>query len=94
MAAYMITEILSVRDIDSMNEYRQKAGTVVAQFGGRFLARAEPCLRLEGEWARVAIVEFPDLQTAQKFYQSDDYSAIKKIRHQAADARIIVIDGI
>jgi len=46
------------------------------------------------EWARVAIVEFPDLQTAQKFYQSDDYSAIKKIRHQAADARIIVIDGI
>jgi hypothetical protein len=37
---------------------------------------------------------FPDLQTAQKFYQSDDYSATKKIRHQAADARIIVIDGI
>jgi len=94
MAAYMITEILSVTDTELMNEYRQKAGSVVARFRGRFVARAEPCLKLEGEWARVAIVEFPDLQTAQQFYDSEDYSALKTMRHRAANARIIVIAGI
>jgi uncharacterized protein (DUF1330 family) len=67
MAAYMITEILSVKDMALMNEYRQEAGTVAARFGGRFLARAEPCLRLEGEWARVAIVDFPICKLRRSF---------------------------
>jgi uncharacterized protein (DUF1330 family) len=92
-SAYMITEILSVTDADLMNEYRSKAGQVVAHYGGRFIARAEPCLRLEGEWARVAIVKFPDLPTAQAFYDSQEYSALKEIRQRAATARILVLGG-
>jgi uncharacterized protein (DUF1330 family) len=90
----MITEILSVTDANLMNEYRSKAGQVVAQYGGRFLARVEPCIRLEGEWARVAIVEFPDLRAAQAFYDSEEYSVLKAIRHRAATARILVVSGV
>ncbi|WP_255352280.1 MULTISPECIES: DUF1330 domain-containing protein [Sphingomonadaceae] len=90
----MITEITSVTDTVLMTEYHEKVAPIIEAFGGRFLARAEPCVALEGEWARVVIIEFPSFETAEQFYQSEEYSLIKELRDRAATARIIVLGGV
>jgi uncharacterized protein (DUF1330 family) len=92
MSAYMVVE-LTVKDPAGMDEYRKQTGPIVTRFGGRFMARPEPCLRLEGEWARVAIVEFPDLEAAKAFYESEEYRPLIKLRKQASEGRIIVVGG-
>jgi len=89
----MITEVLQIRDSQLMAEYREAAAPLIARHGGRFLARSEPCAKLEGDWARVAIVSFPDMAAAQHFYNSPEYTLLRQKRERAADARIIVIEG-
>lgn len=94
MTAYMITEVSNITDPDAMAAYRQGAGPLIQQYGGTFLARAEPCSKLEGEWSRVAVVSFPDIDTAERFYHSPEYKALKERRAQAATVRIIVLESM
>jgi uncharacterized protein (DUF1330 family) len=47
----------------------------------------------EEKW-RIVVVEFPDLQKAQDFYNSADYADAKKIREGAALAQFVAIEGV
>ncbi len=51
---------------------------------------------LEGGWApkRVVVVEFPDLTTAQKFYDSPEYRAAREVRAGAAMMRMVAVEGV
>ena len=95
MPCYFIGEV-DVRDPEGYRAYADAVPPLLEKYGGRFLVKGGPTLRLEGfaPQARIALVEFPDMETAQAFWNSDEYQAIAMIRNRTAVARAFLVDGI
>lgn len=94
MVAYLMVRA-DVRDKEAYGEYAKRSPAIVAQFGGRYLARGGETISLEGaeESRRVVIIEFPSLATAKAFYESPEYQAARAYRADAGEAEFIVVDG-
>jgi uncharacterized protein (DUF1330 family) len=96
MPAYVIASVTEARDQDKLVEYRERNTGVVAAHGGRFVARGGPHEILEGDYSpvRVVIIEFPDMDAARGWYQSDDYAPLRELRRSASDTDILVVEGV
>ena len=96
MPAYVIATVTNARDPDKLAEYRDRNTGVVAAHGGRFIARGGRHEILEGDYApkRVVIIEFPDLEAAKGWYESDGYAPLRELRRSASDTDILVVEGI
>jgi uncharacterized protein (DUF1330 family) len=94
MAAYLIADI-QVTDPASYDGYRPLAAASVARFGGRFVVRGGNIDLLEGgpEPERIVVIEFPDADTARRWYQSDEYQKALKIRQSASHGRVFLVEG-
>lgn len=92
--AYIIARV-DVYDWDAYREYMKHTPRVVSQYGGRFIARGASPTTLEGqkEELRVVIMEFPSIENAKAFYNSQEYSDTKKIREGGASAQFIAVNG-
>lgn len=76
MAVYAMVHI-DVNDADEYAKYAEIAGPAVAKFGGTFLARGGECVQMEGKGrARNVIIRFGDMETAKKFYHSEEYQKL------------------
>jgi len=88
MHAYMIVTA-SIKDRDKfISGYGAKAGALVEKFGGRYVLRGPGAELLEGEFgdgASMVISEWPDKETAKKFWDSPEYAEAKKLRADIAD---------
>ena len=95
MTAYIITQV-DVHDPRTFDQYRAKAGPVLARFGGEFLVRGGKMEVLEGDWpyGRGVIIKFRDRTSAKKWHESAEYGEIKTLRHASAKANMVVVDGI
>jgi uncharacterized protein (DUF1330 family) len=95
MAAYVIVDI-EVTDPVGYEEYRKLAAPAVAAFGGQVLVRGGATATLEGNWRpkRVVLLEFPDVQRAQAWWASEEYSAARAIRQRTASTNMVVAEGI
>ena len=94
MPAYIIADI-QVTDPVAYDDYRPLAATSVARFGGRFIVRGGKVHLLEGEPQpeRIVVIEFPDVDTARRWYQSEEYQAALKIRQAASRGRVLLVEG-
>ena len=94
MPAYVIVDI-EVSDPDKFAAYREAAPAAVEAGGGKYIARGGEIAVLEGDWnpSRVTVVEFPDVETAQRFYDSEQYRAARALREGAAQFKMIVVAG-
>ncbi len=94
MAAYVIAEI-NVTDPAGFEAYRDAVPATIQQYGGKYLVRGGTVAPLEGDWApRIVVIEFPDQETAQRWYDSAEYTGIKGGRTAASDGRMAIVDGI
>ena len=95
MPAYVIADI-EITDPAVYEEYRSKVPATIAQYGGRYVARGGKTESLEGGWApkRIALLEFPSLAQAQKWYRSSEYAPLIKIRQKASRGRVIMVEGV
>ena len=93
--AFLVAEI-NVTDAAGYRPYAEKAATIVAQFGGQYLARGGATKSIEGAAPanRIAIIEFPDMATLEKFETSAEYGAVRPIRQRAATSRIFAVEGV
>jgi len=93
--AFLVAEI-NITDAAGYRPYSEKAATIVAQFGGQYLARGGATKSIEGATPanRIAIIEFPDMATLEKFEASAEYDAIRPVRQKAATSRIFAVEGI
>ncbi len=50
---------------------------------------------LEGEPQpeRIVVIEFPDADTARRWYQSEEYQTALKIRRAASRGRVLLVEG-
>ena len=93
--AYLVAEV-QVTDPEAYKPYIPKAAQIVAQHGGKYLARGGKTLPLEGAEpaGRIAIVQFPNVDALQKFYNSPEYREIAPIRQGASKSRFFAIEGL
>ena len=94
MSAYLIVRA-EVTDPDRYAVYARHTPRLIADHGGKFIARGGSVETIEGdtEQGRVVVVEFPDADTARRFYHSEDYQRIVGIRLNASDSEMILVDG-
>ena len=94
MGAMIIFMRERVRDASEMDAYNGKAGATLAGHPGTPRAFYGPCETLEGAPVEGAVViEFPDMAAARAWYDSPAYTEAKKHRFQAADYRVIFVEG-
>jgi uncharacterized protein (DUF1330 family) len=94
MAAYVIADV-DVTNPTGYEPYRPLAAASIARFGGRFVVRGGAAELLEGTPApgRTVVIEFPDADTAKRWYFSDEYQQALKIRQANSTARVILVEG-
>jgi len=96
MPAYVIAAVTEAWDQDALIEYRARNTDAVGAHGGRFIARGGPHQVLEGDWKalRLVIIEFPDMDAARRWYESDEYAPLRALRQGASTTNIMVVDGV
>jgi len=82
MPAYVIVEIV-VHDPVLFEEYKKKAPSSIAAYGGKYLVRGGVVETLDGTWApeRLVVLEFPSMARAREWYASEMYAEAIKLRH-------------
>ncbi len=95
MSAYLIVG-LDVHDEETMRKYRELAPPSIAAYGGRYLVRGGAMDVLEGNWTprRTVVLEFPDMASLKRWYDSPDYEPIRALRFRAASADVIAVEGM
>jgi uncharacterized protein (DUF1330 family) len=95
MPAYCIVD-LEVTDPAGFEEYRQLVPATIQQYGGRYVVRGGAVETLEGDWQpkRVVVLEFPSLEQARRWYNSEAYRAPKALRFKTAKSKLILVEGV
>ena len=95
MPAYVIAQI-ELHDPKAYERYRAEVPATIAQYGGRYLARGGATETLTGDWQpeRLVILEFPSLEQAKAWWDSPEYTALRKIRESASQGKILLVQGL
>jgi uncharacterized protein (DUF1330 family) len=95
MPAYFIVD-LDVTDAVAFEEYRKQVPPTIARYGGKFLARGGRCETIEGAWApkRLVLLEFPSMEAAKRWYESEEYRAPKALRLRSSRGSAILVEGV
>lgn len=95
MSAYIIVEI-EVTDPVRYEAYKTAAAASLARHGGTYVVRGGAAETLEGDWQpkRIVVLKFDSVERAKAWWSSADYAAPKKLRHETARTRMIVVEGL
>jgi len=95
MPAYVVVNI-SVHEPEPYAQYRAMAPPTIALYGGRYIARGGATEVKEGDWRpeRLVILEFPDVASAEAWWNSPEYAPAKALRQSCADAQLVITAGI
>ena len=102
MAAYVIAGN-DVTNLQSMQQYVKAAAPTLAPFAGKLLvptiellATGGEIVHLEGDFKpmRVVVIEFPNMERAQAWYDSDEYQAIINLRLEGSVGGGLIADGV
>jgi uncharacterized protein (DUF1330 family) len=96
--AFVIVERTETTGSESIqNEYAKLAREILPRYGGRYLARSQNNLLLEGAGSApccMAILQFPNLDAVRKWYDSPENQSAAKVRQSGAKFRIVAIEGL
>jgi uncharacterized protein (DUF1330 family) len=95
MPAYVIAEV-TVTDPTTMEEYRKQVPATIARYGGRFLVRGGAHETIEGDWkpTRLVILEFPSMEQARRWYDSEEYREPKALRIKSGRTNLVMVEGV
>jgi uncharacterized protein (DUF1330 family) len=95
MAAYVIVDI-DILDPQGYEEYKKLTPATLALYNGKFVVHGGIAETLEGDWepGRLVVLEFPTIADAKLWRASAEYAPAKHIRHNSANTRMIVVEGL
>ncbi|ATW03394.1 DUF1330 domain-containing protein [Sphingorhabdus sp. YGSMI21] len=76
--------------------YSPATAKLAGEMGGKYIVRGRGGEVLEGsaeDGASAVIIEWPDRETALKFWHSPEYAEIKKLRDGLADVTVTLVEG-
>ena len=96
MPAYAVFDVLQVTDVAKMSLYRQGVLATIQKYGGRVLVAGGACDVVEGTAKPTfpVILEFPSVEAAKRWYDSEEYTPLKALRHAAARANGFFVQGV
>jgi uncharacterized protein (DUF1330 family) len=95
MPAYFLVDILAIKDPAKMERYRSQVAPVVEKFGARYLVVGGPSHAVEGSYQPTfpVLVQFPSMEDAQRWYDSEEYRELKDLRLGATVSNAFFMDG-
>ncbi|MBS3929128.1 MAG: DUF1330 domain-containing protein [Sphingomonadales bacterium] len=95
MPAYIVFIKEREHDAGAMATYATAAGPSLGGHSAKPLAYYGAIETLEGPEAQGSvIIEFPDMEAARAWYQSDAYQAARAHRFAGADYRVFITQGL
>lgn len=95
MSYYLLVGI-DVHDLDTYNEYFERAMPSLEKYGVEILAYTDSPVALEeaNPFERYVVVKFTDRATFEQWYSSKEYQNVIPLRQAAATTRMLVgVDG-
>lgn len=95
MKYYAVVE-MEITDRSWIAEYVKNVTRMVEQYGGRYLARTSKVEKVEGERKPpqvFLILEWPSKETAQAFYESEEYRRYRESRIAGARNEFLLVAG-
>lgn len=94
MSALVLAEV-EVTDPAVVDDYLALTIPSIDDFGGKYLVRSRIPDPLEGNWSRqrIVILEFPDLDTAHAWYNSDSYRRARAVGQPGMIRRFAIVES-
>ena len=94
MAAYLIADI-EVTNPEGFKKYQEAVPATIAKHGGKYLVRGGEVEPMEGDWTptRMVVLEFPNMATLKKWYNSDEYQNIIADRTDNSNGNMVFVEG-
>ena len=91
---YLLGQI-TINDKDQYKKYNSKIGGIIDEYGGKYLVKGGFRVVKEGypSWQRDVLVEFKDIETAQRFFSSKRFKGISRIRKAASTGFLLLLNG-
>lgn len=90
---YLVAHI-RVHDPERFADFKAKAGPAIQQYGGKVLALSPNADHREGEFKPLTVLlEFESVGAAQRFYESEEYTAAKAVRVEASQTDLLIVEG-
>jgi uncharacterized protein (DUF1330 family) len=95
MSAYVIVDTL-IENADKYEEYKLLAKPIAEKYGGAYRVRGgDMDVRETDLWTptRMVIIEFPDMDSARAFVDSEEYAPVKPLRRENARCTLAILEG-
>ena len=96
MAGLLVVDTV-IENADEYEKYKALAKPIAEKYGGVYRVRGGAMDVLESDlWTptRMVIIEFPDIQAARAFVDSDEYAPVKPLRRNNARCSLVILDGL
>ena len=96
MAAYIITWHSDITDEAAFTEVRNRIVAGAQARGAKSLVYTGELDIVEGDWdvQRIAVLEFPTVDEAKAWIDSDELAALRAARSRVANARAVIVPGV
>ena len=93
--AYYVAEF-EITDAEGIKPYSAQVESTFKPYGGHFIVRGGKTISLEGEAPkrRRVVIEFSSMEKAQAWYNSAEYTELRKIRQRTAKTDVYLIEGV
>ena len=94
MPAYIIVEV-DIHNPVEYEDYKKLTPPSIIPFEGKFIVRGGKAENLEGDWnpERIVVLEFPTLEKAKAWWNSELYAPAKALRQRTSYTKMIVVPG-
>jgi uncharacterized protein (DUF1330 family) len=76
-----------------MAAYAAGAGESVAAYGGRLLGAQPTAVEGSPTLTSIALLEFPDRDSLQRWYHSPEYAQWKPVRQRSSSSHVVMFEG-
>jgi uncharacterized protein (DUF1330 family) len=92
MAVYCIA-LINIADRERYGEYTRGFRKIFSRHSGKMLAVDETPAVKEGEWphTRTVLIEFPDVEAFDVWFNSPEYRALVKHLHASSTSSVVLI---
>lgn len=93
MGAFMIIQA-DITDPEQFKEYAMRTPALITEYGGRYRSMRGKLEQLEGlnDNRKVVISEWPSMEAAREFWNSDAYAELKELRKDAANVSVYLTE--
>ena len=82
-------------DPERFKKYQEAVPATIEKHGGKYMVRGCEVEPIEGDWKpkRMVVLEFPNMTTLKKWYNSADYQNIIKDRTDNSIGNMVFVEG-